>query len=91
MKQEPIVEDPKAKDPVNYTEKIADQQALVAKLTEDYKQKPSPELELELKRKTDTLLHLKNLVKEGPKARAQKAAETAKLSALGKAYASPSD
>jgi hypothetical protein len=87
MEQEPIAEAPKAKAPVNYAEKIAGQRALVDRLSDDYKKNPSPELELDLKRKTDALLHLKNLIKDDPKARAQKAAQTAKLSALGKAYA----
>ena len=69
---------------MNYEERIAGQQALVDKLTEEYKKKPSDELGLELKLKTDTLLHMKNMSKENPKERAQKAAETAKKSVLSK-------
>ena len=72
---------------MNYAERIAGQQALVDKLNEEYKKKPSDELRLELKLKTDTLLHLKNMAKENPKERAQKAAETAKKSVMGKAIA----
>ena len=72
---------------MNYDEKIAGQQALVDKLAEDYKKKPSNELRLEMKLKTDTLLHLKNMAKENPKERAQKAAEAAKKSVLSKAIA----
>ncbi|MGB7210438.1 MAG: hypothetical protein WBD27_17425 [Pyrinomonadaceae bacterium] len=87
MKQEATIEAAKAKGPVNYAEKIAGQQALVDRLSDDYKENPSPELELDLKRKTDALLHLKNLIKDDPKARAKKAAQTAKVSTLGKAYA----
>jgi hypothetical protein len=87
MEQEPVNEIPQAKGPVNYAEKIAGQQALVDRLSDDYKKNSSPELELDLKRKTDALLHLKNLMKDDPKARAKKAAQTAKLSTLGKAYA----
>ncbi len=87
MEQEPTVEAAKAKGAMNYAEKIAGQQALVERLSEDYKTNPSPELELDLKRKRDALLHLKNLIKDDPKDRAQRAAQTAKLSALGKAYA----
>jgi len=72
---------------MNYDEKIAGQQALVDKLTEDYKKKPTDELRLDLKLKTDTLLHLKNMSKENPKERAQLAAKTAKKTVLGKAIA----
>lgn len=72
---------------MNYDEKIAGQQALVDKLTEDYKKKPSDDLRLDLKLKMDTLLHLKNMAKENPKERAQQAAETAKKSVLSKAIA----
>ena len=72
---------------MNYDEKIAGQQALVDKLAEDNKKKPSENLSLDLKLKTDTLLHLKNMAKENPKERAQKAAETARKSVLGKVIA----
>ncbi len=72
---------------MDYTEKIAGQQAIVDKLAEEYKKNPADDLQLELKLKTDTLLHLKNMAKENPKERAQKAAETAKKSVLGKVIA----
>ena len=80
---------PENKPPVNYQEKIAEQEILVGKLAEEHEKNPSPELKLQLKRRTDTLFHLRNLVKEDAKGRAQKAAETAKNSALSKAITQP--
>lgn len=76
---------PENKPPVNYEQKITEQQALVDKLAEEYKKKPSDDLQLQLKRRTDTLFHLRNLAKPEPKSRAQQAAEKARLSALDNA------
>jgi len=73
----------------NYQERIAQQQALVKEIEEKYAKKPSPELQLDLRRKTDTLRHIQHLAKGNPKERAQKAAEAAKLSALSKAISMP--
>ena len=75
--------------PVNYQEKIAGQQALVDKLVADYAAKPTPELAFEIKRRRDTLLHLKNLAKPDAKSRAQAAAAAARASALSKAITQP--
>jgi hypothetical protein len=76
---------PENNPPVNYEEKIAEQQAIVDKLAADYKKNPSEQLALQLKRRKDTVLHLRNLAKESAKDRAQQAAEKAKQYALGKA------
>lgn len=76
---------PENKPPVNYEQKIAEQQAVVDKLSEEYAKKPSNDLNLQLKRGTDTLFHLRNLAKPEPKERAQQAAEKARLSALDNA------
>ncbi|MEO8649391.1 MAG: hypothetical protein ABI539_09520 [Acidobacteriota bacterium] len=75
--------------PVNYQEKIAGQQALVDKLVADYAEKPSPELEIEIRRRRDTLLHLKNLAKPDAKGRAQAAESAARAAALSKAITQP--
>lgn len=69
----------------NYAERIDQQKALVRDLEDRHGKKPSPELQLELRRKTDTLRHIENLAKGNPKERARKAAETAKLYTLSKA------
>ena len=87
MEDELPQEAPKTKPVVSYAEKLESQQALVARLSADFEKNPSPQRELELKQKKDALRHLQNLVKEDTKARAQAAAEKAKLSVLSKAYA----
>lgn len=76
---------PDNKPPVNYEQKIAEQQEVVGRLVEEYAKKPSEDLKLQLKRRTDTLFHLRNLAKPEPKERAQQAAEKARLSALDNA------
>jgi len=72
-----------------YDERIAQHEAIVAKLAADHEKNPSPELQLQLNRKSDALLHLKNLAKGGPKERAKKAAETARVTTLTKAVTQP--
>ncbi len=84
-----MVEEADNKAPVNYDEKIAAHQAYVDKLNDDYKKSPSDNLRIELKRRTDTIYHLRNLAKEDPKGRARTAAETAKSFALSKAVVPP--
>lgn len=56
---------------------VAQQQAHVDKLAAQYNEKPSPELLAELKRRSDLLLHLKNIEKGNPSERAREAATTA--------------
>lgn len=73
--------------PSAYEDRVSQQQALVRDVAERYQQQPSPELLLELRRKTDTLRHIQNLAKGKPGERARKAAETAKKTALSKAFA----
>ncbi|MEP7077222.1 MAG: hypothetical protein ABI878_15565 [Acidobacteriota bacterium] len=72
-----------------YDERIAQYEAVVAKLSEDHQKNPTPELQLQLNRKSDALLHLKNLAKGGPKERAKKAAEAARITTLTKAVTQP--
>lgn len=67
--------------------KIEGQKLLVEKLELEYEAEPSPALRLELRRKTDVLLHLRNLAKPDPKTRAMKVAETARLRVLREAFA----
>jgi hypothetical protein len=64
---------------------IAEQKALLQTLEDQYKSDPSPKLELEIQRRKDTILHLETLAKGDPRERARKAAEKARLFALGKA------
>jgi hypothetical protein len=78
-----------AKDPVSYDDRIAQQEVLVSKLVEDYKKDPSAEIQMQLKRKSDALLHLKNLAKGNPKERGRQAAEKARSSTLSKAVTQP--
>ena len=73
----------------NYAERVVQQQAIVDALAANYKKKPTPELKAELLRKTDTLLHLKNLAKGNPKERGRQAANKARSFTLGKAVATP--
>lgn len=67
------------------SERIAQWEAAAAKLAEEYKAKPGPELLGQLQRKTDTVLHLKNMAKGDPRERARRAAETARRLTLDKA------
>ena len=89
MANNPEQSAPTAPPAPNYEQRIAQQQALVKDLEEQNQKKPSPELQLDLSRKTDTLRHIQNLAKGSPQERARKAAETAKLSALSKAVSMP--
>ena len=78
---------PAQPQPPDYEERIAQQQAVVAEVVERYQKNPSPELKLEMRRKTDTLRHIQHLAKGKPNERARQAAEIAKKSALRKAFA----
>jgi hypothetical protein len=78
-----------AKEAPNYEARIAQHEEAVAKLAEDYEKKPSPELKMQLDRKTDALLHLKNLAKGNSKERAKQAAEKARITTLSKAVTQP--
>ena len=79
---------PAAQQPA-YSERIEQQEAVVRDIEAQYQKKPSPALQLDLRRKTDTLRHVKNLAKGSPKERARKAAETAKIATLRKAISMP--
>jgi hypothetical protein len=72
-----------------FAERIAGQQAIVDDLQKEFEKKPSPEIELQINRKRDTVLHLKNLAKGDPRARAKAAAEVAKAAVLSKAITRP--
>lgn len=76
---------PEQTSPPVSDDKIAAQQAIVDKLAAEYAKNPSPELLLQLKRRSDTLLHVKNLAKPDAMERARLAAEKARISALSKA------
>ena len=62
----------------NYAEKISQLQSYIKELTEKYAKDSSEETHSELMRRTDTLLHLKNLSKGDPKARAERASVKAR-------------
>ena len=64
---------------------IQTQQEKVNKLAAEHKKSASPELELELRRETDTLRQMTNAVQGNPRLRAQKSAETARKFALNRA------
>ena len=66
------------KSDLNYAEKIAKLEASVKELSEQYKKKPSDETRQALARRGDALLHVKNLSKGDPKARAERAAAKAR-------------
>lgn len=80
---------PPAKESTGFDARIAQQQAVVDKLAEDHAKKPSAEIKAQLDRKSDALLHLKNLAKGDPKGRAKKAAQIARLTTLSKAITQP--
>lgn len=80
---------PEQVSPASNDDKIAAYQAAVDKLSEDYKKNPSPELLLQLRRRQDTLFHIRNLAKPDPMKRAKQAAERAKTFALSKAITQP--
>jgi hypothetical protein len=69
----------------NITERIAQWEEQVSKLRKEYEAKPTPESQKELKRKFDTLLHLKNIAKGDPGERARRAAGIARRLTLDKA------
>ncbi len=69
----------------NITERIAQWEEQVSKLGKEREAKPTPELQKELQRKFDTLLHLKNIAKGDPGERALRAAETARRLTLDRA------
>lgn len=84
-----MVQEADKKTPTSFDEKIAAHQAYVDKLNDDYKKKPSDELRMEIKRRTDTIYYLRNLAKEDLKVRAIIAAEAAKKFVLSKAIVQP--
>ena len=69
----------------NIEEKIAKQTETVKKLEESYEKKPSDNLQLELYRERDLLRHLINTQKASTRDRAEKMADFARETALGKA------
>ena len=69
----------------NIEEKIAKQTETVKKLEESYEKKPSDKLQLELYREKDMLRHLTNTQTASPRDRAEKMANFARETALGKA------
>lgn len=85
MGQEPEKKTSEGKAHVNSAERLSHQTALVGKLAADYEKNPSGELEAELKRKSDMLFHLVNVVKSNPRERARRAAESAKRATLDRA------
>lgn len=66
-------------------EKIAKQTEAVKKLEESYEKNPSDKLRLELFRETDTLRHLTNRQTASTRDRAEKMADFARETILGKA------
>ena len=73
----------------SYDEQIVRQQAIVDGLAKDYEKTPTPELAMQLKRRSDTLLHLKNLAMGDTRLRGQAAADKARKFVLGKAIETP--
>jgi|GEM_PF-1782106 hypothetical protein len=84
-----MTEESAANGKPNYEEQIARQQAIVDDLTKSYEKTPTPELEMQLRRRSDTLLHLKNLAKGDPRGRGKEAAEKARKFTLSKAIVTP--
>ena len=80
-----MTEDQSANGKPNYEEQIARQQAIVDGLAKDYEKAPTPDLAMQLKRRSDTLLHLKTLALGDPQKRGKEAAETARKVTLSKA------
>ncbi len=72
-----------------YDEKIAGQQALLDDLKKEYEKDPSAELLLQVDRRQDIVLHLRNLAKGEPKQRAKAAAELARESVLANVIVRP--
>jgi hypothetical protein len=67
-----------AKQDLNYAEKIAKLETTVNELAEQYAKDGSEETRRLLERRRDALLHVKNLSKGDPKARAENAAKKAR-------------
>ena len=67
-----------AKQDLNYAETIAKLEATVNELAEQFAKDGSEETHQALERRRDALLHVKNLSKGDPKARAERAAATAR-------------
>ena len=82
MAQEP---EKKPASPTSLADQISQRQAVVDELADEYKKNPTPELKADLERKTDTILYLKNIAKGDPRARAKRAAETARINTLDRA------
>lgn len=78
-------EKPKPAGSNEYAERAKARQAAVEKLEATYKQKPSPELKDEIKRRRDTMLHLMNMAKGETGERARSAAEKARSIVLNRA------
>lgn len=84
-----MTEDQSANGKPNYEEQIARQQAIVDGLAKDYEKAPTPDLAMQLKRRSDTLLHLKTLALGDPQKRGKEAAEKARKFTLSKAIETP--
>ncbi len=83
-----IVRSPSAEtDADRIAGQIEQQSAVLAELEKEYARLPSTALELRIKRKTDTLLHLHNQNKRSPGDRAQAAAAKARQAVLGTIFA----
>lgn len=90
LQREDMTEEAAAADgKPNYDEQIARQQAIVDGLAKDYEKAPTPDLAMQLKRRSDTLLHLKNMAKGDPRQRGKEAAEKARKFTLAKAIETP--
>lgn len=81
-------ETPKAPD---YAKLEADQQKQLDSLLEQRKSGPSPQLELAIVRKKDTVRHIRNLAAGNPKERARSAALTARQVVLDLVIVSDSE
>ncbi len=71
--------------PPNYDERIRGLEETVKKLQAAFEQKQNDETKDELRRRRDTLLHLRNMAKGDINERARKAAETARTITLNRA------
>lgn len=71
--------------PVNYEQKVEEQEQIVKKAAEAHAKHSSADSALELDRETDLLRHYANAKKENPKERAQAVAELAKRIMLNRA------
>lgn len=85
MEKEPENKTAESELPVNYTEKVAQQEEAVKKAAESHAKSASADSALNLDRETDLLRHYVNAEKENPKERAKSAAELAKRIMLNRA------